>query len=64
MQLNMEIMDNMKTKDIKALLIAVNASGNFFQYPIGNKELTEKLKELEEKKLIEFNKFEMKWKKA
>ena len=50
-------------KEIKDLLIAVNSSENFFKYPIGNKELTEKLKSFELKGLIKFNNVTMKWEK-
>lgn len=53
----------MKTKDIKALLIAVNSANNFVgeKYPIGNKELTLKLKTLEHERKIVFDVYNSKW---
>jgi hypothetical protein len=53
----------MTPKQINELIIAVNACGNLFKYPIGNKELTEKLKTLEAQGKIQFNTFTNTWEK-
>lgn len=53
----------LKLKDIKALLIAVNATGNFVgeKYPFGNAELTKMLKNLEHERKIEFDVYTSQW---
>jgi DNA-binding HxlR family transcriptional regulator len=51
----------MKIKEIKALLTAVNSTDNFFKYPIGNKDLTEKLKKLESDGIIKFDSLTNRW---
>jgi hypothetical protein len=50
-------------KEIKDILIALNSSGpNYFEkYPIGNKELTQKVHDLENAELIKFNAFKGLW---
>jgi antirestriction protein len=54
-----------EAKDIKDLLMAMNSSGGMgFKYPIGNKELTEKLKKYEEAGKIHYNKHYDKWEKG
>jgi len=57
-------MKNPTPKEIRALLVAVNSTENFFKYPIGNKELTEKLKTMEDMSLIKFNSFSSKWERS
>jgi len=53
----------MKTKELKALLTAVNSTGaNLFKYPIGNIELTKKLQIAEERGLIRFDSVTGLWK--
>lgn len=51
-------------KEIKALLIAVNSTENLFKYPIGNIELTVKLKLYETSGHIKFNPINNKWEKT
>ncbi len=46
------------------LLIAVNSTNGNWKYPIGNKELTEKLKNLEHDGVIEYDEYYSKWVKA
>lgn len=55
-----------KDKELEGILIALNSGGGFIaeKYPIGNKELTEKAKKLEEAGKIAYDKFNNKWKKA
>jgi len=49
-------------KEIPQLLIAVNASNDLgFKYPFGNLELVAKLKDLEEKKAIEYCMYAKRW---
>ena len=49
--------------EVKNILTALNSTGpNLFKYPIGNKELTEKVKELEQQGKIEFCSFTQTWK--
>lgn len=52
---------------INAILIALNSTfGGLYapKYPIGNKELTQKTKDLEAQGKIRFNEFNGKWSKA
>lgn len=50
---------------VKDILIVLNSSNDFgFKYPIGNKELTLKVKEYEDKKLISYNSLTNKWEKT
>lgn len=53
----------MKRKEIKDLLIAVNSTGNFVgeKYPIGNRELTKKLQDLEHQRKIKFDVYMSRW---
>jgi len=51
-------------KDVDPVLTAINSSGrNLFKYPIGNKELTEKLKQFETLEIIKFNETNGLWEK-
>ena len=50
-----------RTEEVKRLLLGVNAQDNLFKYPVGNRELTERLKMLEEKERIRFNNKTNKW---
>lgn len=53
----------MKTAHIQAIINALNSTGNQLgKYPIGNKELTETVKTLEEKGLIYFHAHYFVWK--
>ena len=49
-------------KEIKDLLIVLNSTKGF-KYPIGNKVLMEKVKDLEEKGLIKYDTIYQVWKK-
>ena len=53
----------MKLKDIKNILIAVNSTNNFVgeKYPIGNRELTAILKDLEHMRKIQFDVYFSRW---
>jgi hypothetical protein len=49
-------------REVKDMLIVLNSQGNSFEkYPFGNKELTLKVKDLEAKGLIEFDKYVGRW---
>ena len=49
-------------KDVKAILIALNSTNDMgFKYPIGNKELTIKVRELESNGIIIYNPVKMQW---
>ena len=56
-------MSILKTKDIKAVLTAVNSTGNFAgeKYPIGNQVLTKILKNLEHERKITFDVYHSQW---
>ena len=54
-------MNRPNKKQVKELLIAVNSSGNFFKFPIGNKQLSEQLADAELLKLIKWDSFNNKW---
>jgi hypothetical protein len=50
---------------IKDILIVMNSSNDLgFKYPIGNKELTEKVKELEKLNKIKYDEWYHRWKKV
>jgi len=52
-------------REVKDILIVLNSQGNSFEkYPFGNKELTSKVKDLEAKGLIEFDKYVGRWNKS
>lgn len=52
----------MKDKDLKSLLVALNSSNDLgFKYPIGNKELTIKVRELESEGKIKYDVHTRKW---
>jgi hypothetical protein len=51
-------------KEISQILLALNSSQNFFKYPIGNKELTEKIKALEIAGKINYCEFTSQWKRG
>jgi len=52
-------------KEIKSILLALNSTGPcMFKYPIGNQELTAKVKELEQQGKIKFNSLYSKWVKS
>lgn len=48
-------------KDIKGIIIALNASNGIFKYPLGNEKLTDIVKALESKGLIYFSPHYNKW---
>jgi hypothetical protein len=48
-------------KNIETILTALNSTGNFFKYPIGNKELTIETRRLESEGKIIYNALESKW---
>ncbi len=48
-------------KYIHIILNVLNSTSQFFKYPIGNKELTEKVKQLESLKKIQFNEYRNRW---
>lgn len=50
----------MNTKEIKEILIVLNSS-TMFKYPIGNKELTIKVRELESSGKIVYSASYQKW---
>lgn len=55
----------MKPKDIKAILIVMNSDKDaLFKYPIGNKELTETVRELEQSGKIKYNQYMRIWSKT
>lgn len=55
----------MKPKELKALLIALNSTNDMgFKYPIGNVELTVKVKQLESDGVIEYDEFYKRWRKG
>jgi hypothetical protein len=52
----------MNKKDAKSLVIALNATGpSMFKYPIGNKELCERVKQAESMGLIKYNALTSLW---
>ena len=52
----------MSKKELKSLVIALNATGpNMFKYPIGNRELCERVKNAESMGLIKYNAFTSLW---
>jgi len=54
-----------KASEIQDILTALNSSGDMgMKYPIGNKELTEKVKKLEAEGKIKYDKHYGKWTKA
>jgi hypothetical protein len=55
---------NKKGRKIKDILITVNSTGpDFGKYPIGNKELTSEIKNLEQEGKIKFNSYTGLWEK-
>lgn len=49
-------------EEVKAILIALNSTNDMgFKYPIGNKELTIKVRELESNGIIIYNPVKMQW---
>ena len=56
--------EKMSPKALNDLLIAVNSTNGNWKYPIGNKELTEKLKRLEHDMIIEYDEHFGKWVKS
>ena len=55
----------MRNKEIMIVLVAINSTGrNLFKYPIGNADLSEKLKTLEAKGKIKFDDYSGLWKKC
>jgi hypothetical protein len=59
------VSEQVDKKEINSILTALNAGGDDlgFKYPIGNKELTNKVKYLEQRGLIEYDDKYRKWKK-
>lgn len=54
----------MKDKELKSLLTSLNATNDMgFKYPIGNKELTIKVRELESDGVIIYDPIYQKWNK-
>lgn len=54
----------MKTKELNVILTVLNSSNDLgFKYPIGNRELYLKTKELEQKGLIYYDDKFFRWKK-
>lgn len=52
----------MKTKEIISIVIALNASDNYFgKYPIGNEVLNDRVKQLENAGKITFDSITNKW---
>ena len=50
------------TKEVQSILIALNSSNDMgFKYPIGNKELTEKVRQLESDGIIKYDVHTFKW---
>lgn len=55
---------NIKIAEIKTILLVLNSSNDLgFKYPIGNKELTEKVKALESAEKIKYDDKFCKWSK-
>ena len=58
----MSALNSKNKKEIKDLVVALNCSNDLgFKYPIGNKELTLKIKEFESIGYIEYNDKTNKW---
>jgi hypothetical protein len=57
----MSALSTKEKKQIKDLIIVLNSSYTFFKYPIGNKQLTEMVKEFESIGYIKFNDKTNKW---
>jgi hypothetical protein len=56
-----------KSSEVQDILIALNSGGGGHiggKYPIGNKELTEKVKKFEAEKKIKYDEHHAKWMKA
>lgn len=51
----------MKRNEKKDMLIVLNSSTGFSKYPFGNKELTQKVKDLETKGILKYNKLTQRW---
>lgn len=55
---------NFTRREVKDILIALNSTDSFFKYPIGNSDLTEKVKLLESANRIKFNSLTNRWEKS